>query len=274
MIVLSAALFRFWIPNQEIAQNKVSVHNAYVSEVNKLNAVLKKKQQAVDSIKLAQAEWLPYVETKTPPQSLDRGGINIDVNQYQLLLDTKKFRDSVQTALNSQLKRGGVKVLSGPRINGVTDQDAPNSILASYYNYPSAPFPVVIHDLGQVSVQGTYEQILENVRAWKDMPNYLAVAHNLVLSGTAPRLSATYDLSIVGYIRYDGIYGPVPDGGAAVAPAGAGNGAGGRGGAGGQPPSGIAGMSGAGGGGRPPSGGPPPSGIAGMSGAGAGAAGK
>lgn len=225
LIVLSAALFRFWIPNQETAQNKVSVHNAYVAEVNKLNAAVKKKQAAVDAIKVAQAGWLPYVATKTPPRSLAEGGINVNVNQYQLLLDTKKYRDSVQTALNAQLKTGGVKVISGPRIPGVTDQDAPNGVLASYYNYPSAPFPVVIYDLGQVSVQGTYEQILANVRAWSNMPNYLAVAHNLSLTGTAPQLSATYDLSLVGYIKYDGIYGTVPDGGTAAPAAGVGGGA-------------------------------------------------
>lgn len=243
LIILSAAVFRYWMPNQEIAQNKVAVHNSYVTEVNKLKQAVKKKEQAASDIRLAQAGWLPYVETKTPPSTLAQGGININVNQYQLLLDSKKFRDSVQIALNNQLKKGGVKVLSGPRVPGVTDQDAPNGVLASYYNYPSAPFPVVIYDLGQVSVEGTYEQILANVREWSNMPNYLAVAHNLALSGTAPTLTATYDLTLVGYIRYDGIYGTVPDGGGAAAPAG--------GAPGGLPP---------GAGGRPGVGGPPPSG--------------
>ena len=220
LIVLAAGYFRFWAPNQETIQNKVTVYNAYVAETNKVATAVKKKDTAAKAIQVAQATWLPFVETKTPLQGVGQGGININVNQYQLLLDTKKFRDSVQVALNNQLKKGGVRVLSGPRIPGVTDQDAPNGVLASYYNYPSAPFPVVIHDLGQVTVEGTYEQILENVRSWAAMPRYLAVAHNLALSGTAPRLTGTYDLTIVGYIRYDGIYGPVPDGGGAAAPAG------------------------------------------------------
>ena len=221
LIVLAAGYFKFWAPNQETIQNKVTVYNAYVTEVNKVSAAVKKKETAAKLIEVAQAGWLPYVETKTPLQSVREGGININVNRYQLLLDTKKFRDSVQTALNTQLKKGGVKVTAGPRIPGVTDEDAPNSVLASYYNYPSAPFPVVIYDLGQVTVQGTYEQILENVRSWSSMPRYLAVAHNLALTGTAPTLTGTYDLSIVGYIRYDGVYGPVPDGTAGTAaPAG------------------------------------------------------
>ncbi|MDH4389420.1 MAG: hypothetical protein QE269_11915 [Fimbriimonas sp.] len=218
-IVLAAGYFRFWAPNQETIQNRVTVYNAYVTETNKVTAAVKKKENAAKAIQVAQAGWLPYVETKTPLEGVAQGGINLNVNQYQLLLDTKKFRDSVQTALNTQLKKGGVKVISGPRIPGVTDQDAPNGVLASYFNYPSAPFPVVIYDLGQVTVQGTYEEILLNVRSWAGMPRYLAVAHNLALSGTAPRLTGTYDLSLVGYIRYDGIYGPVPDGGGASAPA-------------------------------------------------------
>lgn len=222
LIVLAAGYCKFWAPNQEAIQNKVTVYNAYVDEVNKVKKVVDKKENAAKLIETAQAGWLPFVETKTPLQSLQEGGINLNVNRYQLLLDTKKYRDSVQTALNAQLKKGGVKVLSGPRIPGVTDEDAPNGVLASYYNYPSAPFPVVIYDLGQVTVQGTYEQVLENVRSWSSMPRYLAVTHNLALSGTAPRLTGTYDLTVVGYIRYNGIYAPVPDGTAgtgAVAPA-------------------------------------------------------
>jgi hypothetical protein len=249
LIVLAAGYFRFWAPNQETIQNKVTVYNAYVTETNKVGAAVKKKENAAKAIQVAQAGWLPFVETKTPLEGVAQGGINLNVNQYQLLLDTKKFRDSVQTALNTQLKKGGVKVLSGPRIPGVTDQDAPNGVLASYYNYPSAPFPVIIHDLGQVTVEGTYEQILENVRSWSGMPRYLAVAHNLALSGTAPRLTGTYDLSLVGYIRYDGIYGPVPDGGGASAPA-AGGGSPFGGPSGGAPAAAAFAASGAAGGGK------------------------
>lgn len=238
-IALCTGLFFFWLPRQEETRLKVENHNAYVAEAAKLPQALKKKKVAAEAIALAEAKWKPFVERRTPSQNTNAGGINVNVNPYQLLLDTKKFRDSVQIALNRQLKVGGVTVVSGPAIPGVTDQDAPNSVLASYYNYPTSPFPVVIYDLGQVTVQGTYEQIMENVRSWADIENYLAVTQGLALSGTAPRLTGTYNLSLVGYIRYDGIFGPVPDG--AGAPA--------AGGGAGAPP-GIPG-------GRAPSGGAP-----------------
>jgi hypothetical protein len=73
--------------------------------------------------------------------------------------------------------------------------------LASFYNYPAVAYPVVVKDLGVITVQGTIEQINENVRGWRRMPHYLAVADGLRITGTAPTLTGTYSLSIVGYIR-------------------------------------------------------------------------
>lgn len=215
-------IFKFWIPNQEEATNNVNQANLLYAEANKLSQAVKKKNAAIAKVKAAEAAWVPIVAAHTPTQNTAGTGININVNQYQLLLDTKRFRNSVQRAVNNQLKVGGVKVI-GPKVPGVTDQDEPNSILAAYYNYPSVPFPVVIHDLGQVTVTGTYNQIMKNVRSWSNFPHYLAVVHGLQLQGTAPQLTGTYNLSMVGYIRYDGLYGPVPSG-TGAAPAGGGSG--------------------------------------------------
>lgn len=239
-IFLSLGVFKYWLPNQEEATMNVTQANALYSEGDKLKNAVKKKNAAIAAVKAAEAAWLPIVDAHTPTKVTGAGGVNINVNQYQLLLDTKRFRNSIQTSLNNQLKIGGVRVV-GPYVPGVTDDDEPNSVLASYYNFPAVPFPVVIHDLGQVTVTGTYEQIMKNVRAWDNFPHYLAVAHGLQLQGTAPTLTGTYNLTIVGYIRYDGMYGPVPgsnSGGAA---------AGGGGGFGGAPQGG------------PPAGGPGPS---------------
>lgn len=231
-IIIAFAYFRYWAPKQDETKMVVENYNQYVQEIGKRKQVIKKKQTAITEVQNAERQWASFVETHTPLDVTPNGGININVNAYQLLLDTKRFRNSVQTAVNTQIKKGGVKVLACPRIPGVTDDEAPNSILASYYNYPAIPFPVVIYDLGTVTVQGTYEQIVANVRSWKNMPRYLAVTHNLSITGTAPTLTATYDLSMVGYIRYDGVYAPVPDGGApAGGAAGGASLAGGRSGA-------------------------------------------
>ncbi|HLO97965.1 MAG TPA: hypothetical protein VK171_05160 [Fimbriimonas sp.] len=227
------------MPNRELATFTVEHANKLYEEANKLGQATKKKNDAILAIQEAERQWRPIVEAKTPLENTALGGINIDVHAYKLLLDTKRFRNNVQRAVNNQLLVGGVRVINGPAIPGVTDQDAPNSILASYYNYPAIPFPVVMYDLGQVTVTGTYDQIIKNYRSWSNMPRYLASVHNLQLTGTAPQLTGTYNLSIVGYIRYNGIFAAVPDG-VGAAPAGPGAPAGGRPvGAGGGPPPGV-----------------------------------
>jgi hypothetical protein len=249
VIVIVASITRFWMPNNQEATFNVTNANALRTEAGKLSQALKKKEKAAELVQLAEAKWRPYVETRTPLANTAAQGININVNPYQLLLDTKRFRNSVQRAVNSQLGKGGVKEIEGPRIPGVTDGDAPNSVLASYYNYPAVPFPVVIYDLGQIQVKGTYDQIMKHVRSWSSMPRYLAVTQGLALTGTAPTLTATYNLTIVGYIRHDGVYPPVPDGAGGAAPVGGPGGAPGgipsRGAPTGLPP-GLAGSSGVG----------------------------
>lgn len=244
LVVWSVALFKFILPNREQATYAVANANDLYREADKLKAATKKKNDAILAIQAAEREWRPIVDAKTPLEDTARGGINIDVHAYKLLLDTKRFRNNVQRALNNQLRVGGVRVIQGPAIPGVTDQDAPNLVLSSYYNYPAIPFPVVMYDLGQVTVTGTYDQIIKNYRSWSNMPRYLASVHNLQLTGTAPQLTGTYNLSLVGYIRYNGIYAPVPDG-AGAAPAGGGTGGPGIPGrppiGGGGPPPGIPG---------------------------------
>lgn len=249
VIVLSFAIFHHWLPKQEEAAMNVKQANDLYAEADKLGKAVKKKNTAIERVKDAERMWIPIVNTRTPSTNTAGGGFNINVNQFQLLLDTKRFRNSIQRAVNNQLRVGGVKVV-GPKVPGVSDQDEPNSILAAYYNYPAVPFPVVIHDLGQVTVTGTYDQIMKNVRSWANFPHYLAVVHGLQLQGTAPQLTGTYNLSIVGYIRYDGMYGPAPVS-SGSAPAGGGGFAGIPGGG---PNGGIPGVPNVGGPGRPPAG--------------------
>lgn len=116
----------------------------------------------------------------------------------------------MQKMLNQQVKAGGIRVISGPTIPPPPGD--PTQILLSYFNYPGLP-PVVIFDLGTVTVQGTYQQITDNIEAWSNMPHFLAVADGLKLQGTSPILTATYQVSIVGFLQTDPtrpIFPPVP----------------------------------------------------------------
>jgi hypothetical protein len=95
-----------------------------------------------------------------------------------------------------------------------------NEVLRTFYNYPPFAFPVVILDLGQVTVRGTYDQIKANYKAYSKMSRYLAIADGLQLEGTGATLTGTYNLSVVGFIRGKKIAPPIGDAAGAAPAAG------------------------------------------------------
>ena len=169
----------------------------------------KKAQEAVNT-------WNAIAATRTLPDSLAQGGIDLSMNEYQLAIVVPTSEIASRRWLTTRFKAGGVKVITGPSIPlAPTD---PTKILLSYFNYPALP-PVVIFDLGTVTVQGTYQQISDNIKAWSRMPHFLAVADGLRLTGTSPQLTGTYLVSIVGFLQTDPtrpIFPPVPPGGKLV----------------------------------------------------------
>lgn len=233
IVALSYAYFHQWEPNMVQAKAHRTHAEAMVTEINKAPQAKKRVEAAIKQVEEKTAAWAEIAAEKTPPGSVDRGGVSVAVNGWQLTVDSRRFRNSIQRAVNAQVKRGGVLVVAGPDVPD-PGMNA-STVLAEYYNYPAINFPVVIFDLGAVTVRGTYDQIMANVRAWKDMPNYLAVTDGLQINGTSPQLTGTYNLSIVGYIRGDEVFPAVPEGAAGAAPgqaggaAPAGRGGGGRG---------------------------------------------
>lgn len=223
---------REYLPNTRDAGLHKTVADQTEAEAAKLPSAQKRLEKAKQMVQDKADDWQEVVATRTPSNSLATGGIDMGVNAWQLVVDAKKFRDSIQTAVNRQVKHGGVEIVgTGPRVP-MPDQNG-STVVANYFNYPAIPFPVVIFDFGTITVRGTYAQIMENVRAWSSMPNYLAVASGLSLTGTAPVLTGTYSLSMVGYIRGNEVYPTVPEGGASTA-GGATGGQGGNGRGGGR----------------------------------------
>jgi hypothetical protein len=210
--------FHNYQPKTETLKNTKTAAESWETEAKKLPAAYKKRATAMEMVQQKADEWQQVVAVKTPSSSLGAGGINFNVSSYQLAVDSRVYRNSLQTAVNNQVKRGGVVVINGPEVEA-PDMEADN-LVASYYNYPAIPFPVVIFDLGTITVRGTYAQIKRNVEAWKDMPNYLAVADGLQLEGTSPNLTGTYSVTIVGYLRAEKMFPGVLNG-AGAAPGGA-----------------------------------------------------
>lgn len=227
VIALSYAYFREWVPNKTEAMYYQELRQQREAEGAKLPAAEKRVEDAKAMVNEKAAQWRTVVEQHTPPANISSGGINLAVNAWQLTVDARTFRNNVQRALNAQVRRGGVTVVNGPTVP--FPEEEASSIVANYFNYPAIPFPVVIYDLGTVTVQGTYAQIMANVRSWSRMSNYLAVADGLALTGTSPQLTGTYNLTLVGYIRGDRVYPAVPAG---AAPSSTGGGLAGPGGGG------------------------------------------
>ncbi len=252
--IASFGIFYIAMPNNGQAALYRETADKMNDEAAKQHQADQRVAAAIKLVKSKQAEWAGFVATRSVPGSVSAGGVNLAVNAFQLTEDTRKYRNSIQLAVNNQLRRGGVKVVNGPLIPLTDPNAAAGSLLASFYNYPVIPFPVVIFDLGTVTVQGTYAQIMNNVRAWKSMPHYLAVTDGLRLDGTSPHLTGTYSLSIVGYLQPTKVNGQAPEG-AASGSSGASSPFGGPGGPSGIPPGARMGPPGGFPGGGPPGGG-------------------
>lgn len=224
LAALAYGYFQHWMPNMAEKQ-------AFDEQSEKLDTIIGQRTQAERRVKDAlndvaavSAEWADIVAVKAPPKGLQNGGIDLSVNPWQLVVDAPRFRDSIQSAVNRQVRHGRVKVISGPQIKPFS-QEA-QQILATDFNYPALKFPVMFVDLGTITVRGTFNDIIENFEAWSRMPNYMAVSHGLRFTGTSPVLTGTYQVSMVVYIREDQVGAPVPEG-APPANGGGGGGAGG-----------------------------------------------
>lgn len=210
LAILSYGYFWHYQPNMTEAGYQQEYGDKLQTEADKLPQAKRRVQQAVAMVEEMGSQWQNVVLRKTPPQSVAAGGIDLSVNRWQLTVDTRAFRNNVQRAVNRQVKRGGVQVISGPEVKAPSD--SATNVVEGYFNIPPLPFPVAIFDLGAVTVTGTLQQIYNNVRQWSRMPNYLAVTDGLVIGGTSPRLVGTYNVTVVAFIRGDKIFPPVPEG--------------------------------------------------------------
>ncbi len=233
LTLLSYGYFQFYEPDTKEAE----MVNNYAAQLQVEAAKLPATQKRIDNAKMrvqeAAEQWRRIASAKS------QGGVGfIDLGQDPLALtvNAPSYRDKVQLAVNRQVKAGGVVVVNGPLIPQPSND--PTSLLNTYFNYSTLFYPVVLFEPGTVTVRGTFEQIARNVQAWSSMKDYFAVVDGLVITGTSPELTATYNLVLLGYIP-GGVSGPlaqpVVTGPAGTAASGAGGAAGGGGLQGGGP---------------------------------------
>lgn len=225
IIALSFGLFKFFLPNMQETANYREYKAQLETEANKRPAAIRRVEQAIETVQGEARSWQEIVAKRTPPPTLAAGGIDLSVNRWQLTVDVRQFRNNVQRAVNRQVKMGGVTVVNGPEVPPFSDSAL--NLVERDFNFPAVPFPIVMYDFGTITVRGALPQIFRNVEAWSEMPGYLAVTSGLRLTGTSPNLTATYSLSVIGYIRGDQIFPPVPEVAGSGGQGGAGAGAGG-----------------------------------------------
>jgi hypothetical protein len=206
-----------WQPTMEEVRSYKKYRDDLILEEKKKDLAIKRVQKAEQMAREQVQIWNAIAAKHTLPPTLAAGGIDLTLNGWQLLTVMPDFRNSLQKQVNAQVKAGGVRVIAGPTIPPPPDD--PNAILSTYFFHPGLP-PVVIFDLGTITVEGTYKQITDNMKAWSAMPHFLAVADGLRLQGTSPKLTGTYSASIVGFVQVPpgkSIFPPVPEGGRLIA---------------------------------------------------------
>lgn len=224
-VLVAVGLTRFYFPQTTEAGYYNSFADKLEAEGRKLPAMKKKVQESVAFRENLAQEWQDVVLVKTPEDDPRRGGIDLSVNRYQLVADSIRFRNNIQVAINRQIRMGGIKVITGPRVPDFPTD--PATIAEAGYGITRYPFPIRIYDFGRVTVEGTRQQIERNVESWSNMPDYLAVVDGLSYEGTSPTLRGSYNLTVVMYLRGRQVYPPAP-----LTAAGGGGGAPGAGGGG------------------------------------------
>ncbi|MBS1717120.1 MAG: hypothetical protein JSS72_05250 [Armatimonadetes bacterium] len=207
--ILDYAYVMRYSPDMQQAKNQAAYGDDLATELGKKTRVQQRVKDAEKMVADKVAEWRAIVATNTPPTSLKDGGIDLSVPPEQLIFDARTYRNHLQSRINEQLKYGGIKILTGPTLP--VPGESQQAVLTQFFNFPTIAFPVVILDLGNITVNGTYEQIMKHVRGWKNFKGYMAQATRLTLNGTSPHLVATYNLQIVGFIRSKDIYPGPPN---------------------------------------------------------------
>lgn len=210
VVAIAYAYFYYYEPKMATAASFNEVSDQLDAVIAQAPNAQKRVEEANAKVQEAVDRWNAIAIRKTPPADWKQAGVDLNINAWQVTNMSIPYRNMLQKAINQQVKAGGVKVINGPLVPNFSRNAA--EILRLDYNYPVLPFPVVFVGPSEVVVRGTYNQIMANVRAWNSMPNYLAMATNLRITGTSPELTGRYVVMIVGYVRGQEIFPPVPQG--------------------------------------------------------------
>jgi len=237
--IAGGAIYYFLVmPEQarlEAANAKYDTNKAVADTKSSVDA---DQIKAKGEVKVAQAKWARYDRELMPDidiSNLIRGQQQLWNEQINVLGPiTQRYLYADKTV---QVVKATLALPAPP-----TD---PNAVARKYFEFP----------LGDVTVQGKFNQILNHAERWNRFRR-LVVVDGLTLSGNSPRLTGSYKLTAYIFTHDD------KGAGASIPQAGAAQGGGGFGGpppgVGGPPPGFTPPGEGDGGGPPPDAGGPPP----------------
>ncbi|MDQ2987365.1 MAG: hypothetical protein M3R13_11730 [Armatimonadota bacterium] len=182
--------------------------DAIISPASQQLAV-ERVREAKTKVRDAEVQWKQVASWRTP----SLGTLNMTPNRWQLVVNTRRWHGKAEADFNRWVRRGGVTLVSPARLLVPYPTDQPNELVQYYFNYPALPFPVAIWDMGTITVQGTWDQIMQNVRSWSLIPGYIASVRGLSISGTGNRLTGTYGLTAVVYVNTPYVSGGPGEGG-------------------------------------------------------------
>lgn len=214
-VLLMATIFAyFWF----MRINPANIEAGYYEEQNRQlqeiisdaskKAATERVRQALTKVRDAEMNWKATVQKRTPSS----GQMNLVPNRWQLTVNARRWHAVVERDLNSWFSKTGVRLVEPALLQVPFPTDLPNDLVRFYFNYPAFPFPIAIWDLGTVTVEGSYDAIMNHVRSWSRIPNYIVSVRGLSVTGTGNRLRATYGLTAVVYINTENVSGgPGPD---------------------------------------------------------------
>ncbi|MEO7453602.1 MAG: hypothetical protein ABIV13_02430 [Fimbriimonadales bacterium] len=203
-VVLMAMIFGgFWFLKIRREKEEIGYYAKKSAELDVINSqdsqnrAVERVRNAMQQVRDAEVAWKQVTSWRTPAA----GTFNMTPNRWQLVVNTRRWHGRAEADLNRWVRRNGVTMTSPARLLVPYPTDQPNDLVQFYFNYPALPFPVAIWDMGTITVQGTWDQIMQNVRSWSTIPGYIASVRGLSITGTGSRLQGTYGLTVVVYVN-------------------------------------------------------------------------
>ena len=214
IVLIAVTWAGFWFLSMDKTKQEIASYEEYISQLDEIispqsvRMAEQRVESALQKVYDAQLQWKQVASLKTP----SAGRINLTPHRYQLTVNTRNWHGTVEKDLRDWIRKSGVRVLApinefgtGPFVPFPTDR--PNELVNFYFNYPALPFPVCVWDLGEITVEGTLDQILSHVRSWNNIPGYIALARGLAITGSGNRLRGTYGLTVVAYVNTEFVFG-------------------------------------------------------------------